>query len=41
MTKVVDAAVVVLVYCLYRGNTKRSSVISAVRVETQFPQVPS
>jgi len=34
MTKVVDAAVVVLVYCLYRGNTKRSGVISAVRVET-------
>ena len=28
------AAVAVLVYCLFRGNAKRSSVISAVRAET-------
>ena len=40
MTKVVDAAVVVLVYCLYRGNTKRSGVFAAVRVETAVSTGP-
>jgi len=41
MTKVVDAAVVVLVYCLYRGNTKISMSYSRCYGSKHFYYYPS